>query len=887
MNAPLLTTKLFAPIIRREIVPRPRLTEQLDMGLQRKLTLISAPAGFGKTTLVAEWLTAIPDPVTWFSLDQTDNDPARFFTYLVAALQKVDPAIGKTAQTMLQAPQPPAPEALLTALINDIAVTPTPFVLVIDDYHVIQTLAIHQQLTFLLEHLPPQMHLVLVSREDPPFPLSRLRARGQMTDIRQTDLRFTEEETRDFAQRVMQVGLSLDDIAILHACTEGWVTGLQFAALSMQQHSDVHRLLQSLTGDNRYILDYLMDEVFQRQPAEVQDFLLRTSVLERFSAPLCDAITGQKESNEILLALEHANLFIVPLDEVRHWYRYHHLFADLLRHRLESESEDRMAINALHRKASQWYAANGFPADAIHHALDGADWKAATNLILSLSSSLMKRGEVITLLWWFQRFPVEVIRANPRLCQEQSWALILTEQFEAAESIMTLAAQGAPTLGDRETHFRGGLATARAHIARARGNMPHVIEYSEQALALLPQDDLGSRSIVALNLGITQWYRGNLVEAEKALREAERAGRLSRNDYAHWAALVFLGRIQVAHGHLHKGIEFCRQVIEQGGTSMIVGPAHYDVGRLLYEWNDLAAAAGHLQQGIELSERGGSVEFQIGGYGSLALVKQAQGETAAAKALVDKVSQLLQTVDIPAPTRVNSTVWCALVMLAQGEAATAARMLAPFSRPEEVRSMVDYLLLLYAQAVVYLAQGQRAEAAERLGALQHMAGSLGWHSMLVRAHALHAVMASTQEAARAALTEALTLAEPEGYIRTFVDLGEPMQLLLADYSVQTVERGEYVDRLLGAFEIPIAQPETQTEASKSKLQNLNSTMIEPLSDREIDVLHLLADGLTNPEIALTMHVSVNTVKTHLKNIYDKVGVHRRREVIARAKALGI
>lgn len=879
MSMSLLTTKLYTPRVRPELVARPRLIERLNAGLHHKLTLISAPAGFGKTTLVADWLGNSVRPVSWLSLDEADNDPARFFAYFVAALQKVEPTIGKAAQAMLQAPQPPPPDVLLTSLVNDIAATPASFVLVIDDYHMIQTLAIHQQLIFLLEHLPPQMHLVLTSREDPPFPLARMRAREQITDIREADLRFTQTEAADFLRKVLQIDVSSDDVAALQQHTEGWITGLQLAALSLR--GGVQSMLQPVASNNRYILDYFMEEVFRLQSPEIQDFLLKTSPLSRFNAALCDAVVERKNSREVLLHLEHANLFLTPLDEAQQWYRYHHLFADLLRHRLENETEDRAAINTLHRKARQWYAANGFPADAMHHALEGADWEAATDLLLSLSSGMLRRGEFVTLLRWFQRFPIEVIRANPRLCQEQSWALILTEHYEAAESFLMLAERGAPTLGERETQFMGGLATARAHIARARGDIPHVIEYSEQALALLPQDDLGTRSIVALNLGITQWYRGNLVEAEKALREAERAGRLSRNDYASCAALIFLGRIQVAHGYLHKGIEACRQVIEQGGTSMIVGPAHFDVGRLLYEWNELDAAADHLRQGIELSERGNSAEFQAGGYGTLALIKQAQGEPMAATALINKVNHLLETTDIPTPTRVNSTAYCALALLDQGEAATAARMLAPYSKPEEVRSVVDYLFLLYAQIVVCLAQEQRTEAAERLGVFQSMAGALGWRSMLVRAQALQAVMSPTQEAARAALAEALTLAEPEGYIRTFVDLGEPMRLLLAACRPQAGERKVYVDRLLGAFTVP-APP-----AAPSKIQNLKSEIVEPLSDREIDVLHLLVAGLTNQEIALTMHVSVNTVKTHLKNIYDKLNVHDRREAIQRAKELGV
>ncbi len=887
MGMPLLTTKLYTPRVRPELVLRPRLIERLNAGLHHKFTLISAPAGFGKTTLVADWLGNGTRPVTWLSLDEADNDPARFFTYFVAALQKIDPAIGQAAQAMLGAARPPAPDVVLTSLINDVAAKASPFVLVIDDYHVIQTLPIHQQLVFLLEHLPPQMHLVLNSREDPPFPLARMRAREQITDIREADLRFTQAEAADFLRKVMRIDVSLDDVAALQQHTEGWITGLQLAALSLQRGGSLQSMIQPIAGSNRYILDYFMEEVFRLQPPEIQDFLLKTSLLSRFNAALCDAVVERKNSREVLFHLERANLFLTPLDEAQQWYRYHHLFADLLRHRLESEVEGRPAINALHRKASQWYAANGLPADALHHALEGADWGAATDLLLDLSSGMMRRGEFITLLRWFQRFPVEVIHDNPRLCHEYVWPLILTEQFEIAESFIALAEQGVPAIGDRASAFWGSIATARAHIARARGDVPHVIEYSEQALALLPQDDLGSRSIVALNLGIMQWYRGNLVEAEKALREAERAGRLSRNNYAHWAALVFLGRIQIAHGHLHKAVEFYRQVIEQGGTSMIVSPAHYDVGRLCYEWNDLDAAADHLRQGIEVSERSNSAELQVGGYGTLALIKQTQGEPMAATALVDKVSHLLETANIPTPTRVNSTVYCALALLDQGEAATAARMLAPYSKPEEVRSVVDYLFLLYAQIVACLAQGQRAEAAERLGMFQSMAGSWGWHSMLVRAQALQAVIASTQETARAALAEALTLAEPEGYIRTFVDLGKPMRLLLADYSAQTAEHKAYVDRLLSVFSIPDMQPEIQTEAPKSKIQNLKSEMVEPLSDREVDVLHLLADGLTNQEIALTVHISVNTVKTHLKNIYDKLGVHTRREVIARAKALGV
>jgi len=880
MNVPLLTTKLFAPKLRRTLVPRPRLTEQLDVGLQRKLTLISAPAGFGKTTLVAEWLSATHQPVTWLSLDDADNDPARFLTYFIAALQKVDSAIGGTVQAMLQGPQPPSPEALLTALINDIAATLRPFALVIDDYHVIQTLPIHQQFIFLLEHLPPQMHIVLISREDPPFPFSRLRARGQMTDIRQADLRFSEEETRDFAQRVMQVELSTGDVASLYACTEGWVTGLQFAALSMQQHSDIQRLLQSLTGDNRYILDYLMDEVFQRQPAEVQDFLLKTSILERLSAPLCDAVTGRENSRETLLSLEHANLFIVPLDEVRQWYRYHHLFADLLRHRLETRLPDQ--VRMLHIQAAQWFADSGFPEDAVRHALAAADWARAAELILSgLDGDLLRRGETTTLRRWSETFPDTFICSHPSLCLVYAWALILTEQLDTAETYLARAESMGQATGTATDAFLGNIAVAHVHIARVRGDHSRTVELSEKALALLPADALSERSIVALNLGITQWFAGQLDKAEAALEEAERTGRGSANMSVWIAALVFQGRILAAQGRPQDAADLCHRIVEQGGQASMAGLAHYDLARLFYEWNRLDAAADHVQKGIVLNLQRGSPEFQVGGHGILALIRQAQGDSLAAQEALDKTTQLLGEADISPPTRLYNLVVRMLIALAKDDLEAASRIAAQAPPPQEAGSFPDLLFLMLAQARLFLALDQQDKAAGLIAYLHGMALSRGWCKSTIQARALQALVAPNREEALAILTEALAQAEPLGYIRTFVDLGEPMRLLLAACKPQAGERKAYVDRLLGAFAAPTPA------AAPSKVQDLKPEMVEPLSDREIDALHLLVAGLTNQEIALTMHVSVNTVKTHLKNIYDKLDVHNRREAILRSKELGV
>jgi LuxR family maltose regulon positive regulatory protein len=913
MTTPLLTTKLYVPPVRPELVSRPRLIERLNAGLlgrrdhfARKLTLVSAPAGFGKTTLVAEWLSGVERPVAWLSLDEEDNDPVRFSAYLIAALQTVDPNVGQAAQAMLQSSQPPPPEPLLASLINDVAATPSPFVLVLDDYHLIHTLPIHRQLIFLLEHQPPQIHLVIASREDPPLSLSRLRARGQMVDVRQADLRFTGEETANFLQRIMRLDLTAAEVATLHQRTEGWIAGLQLAALSMQGSADVRRLVASFAGDHRYVLDYLMDEVFARQPADMQDFLLKTSILERFSAPLCDAVAGRDDSRGVLLSLEQSNLFIVPLDQSRQWYRYHRLFADLLRHRLSQsppfipparggdrggapgDGGDEEGVKVLHRRASQWHAENGFPADAIRHALAASDWERAVDLILSIHASLLKRGEVVTLLGWFRALPDEVVFADPQLCLEYSWPLILTEQIDAAEPYLSHAEQVALEHGIRP--LLGGIAVAKVHVARLRGDNARVIELSEQALALLPRDELSGRSIVALNLGMAQWYRGHMADAEQALKEAQRAGHGSGNEYVRWTAVLFSNRIQTAQGKSRQAVESYRQMIEQGGQLPVVGLAHYDLGRLSYEWNELIAAADHLQRGLGIIRRSGGLEFEAGGYSALAFIRQAQGDPAAAQAALQRAGQLLENPGISPSTRLYNLASQVAVALGQGDLDGASRVVERFPTLGEAGSFPDYLSLMLVQARVLLAQGRQAAAAEHLAALHGMASRAGWHSVAVQARALQSLAAPTPDQAHTFIIKALTLAEPENFVRTFVDAGEPMRLLISDSGLQIKKRGEdadrlltYVGRLLAAFDSITPRQEPEISDLKPQIPN----MVEPLSDRELDVLRLLADGQTNQEIAQTLYVSINTVKTHLKNVYGKLGVSNRREAAASAKEFGL
>jgi len=878
---PFLTTKLHAPPARPGLVPRPHLTERLNRGLAgpgdsfvRRVTLICAPAGFGKTTLVTQWLSSAPRPFTWLSLDEGDNDPARFFTYLVAALQAVDATIGQGAQATLQARRQPPTEALLTDLINDIAATPAPLALVLDDYHVIQTLSIHQQLSFLVEHQPPSLHLVIISREDPPLPLARLRARGHTAEIRQDDLRFGADETDDLLRRVMKLQLSPTEVTALHRRTEGWIAGLQLAALSLRDRDDVREFVDSFTGSHRYILDYLIEEVFQRAPDSVRDFLLKTSILDRFTASLCDAVAERDDSREMLLSLEQANLFIVPLDESRQWYRYHRLFADLLNQQLRRAEPDAL-VPELHRRASRWYEAEGLPGDAVRHALAASDWERAAGLILQVEEAMLMRGEVVTLLGWLRALPDEALRRHPQLTMSYSWALILTGQLDEAESTLAAAERVAQAIRDQDTQgaLLADIAAAQAFIARTRGDDIRTIKLSQRALSLLPQENLSGRSIVALNLGIAHWSSGHLTEAERALREAEHAARRSRNDYARLTALGFLGTVQAAQGRLHEGAEWLREAIRVGGGSPPTALARDTLGALLYEWDDLEAAEKQLERGMELGARSGNVEIQIGGCRILARLRHARGDAEGALDALREAHKLARETDISPLMRARNAACHVQIALAHGDLPMAKRWAEHVTMDADVSRF--YPLLGLTPARLLLAKNEKAAAADQLEAWHETAVAAGWQFGAIEVRALQALAAPTVAEALTFLADALALAEAEGYVRTFVDKGEPMERLLR----QAGERGlapDYVQRLLGAFK----RPSTPSRRGSQPL-------VEPLSERELEVLQQLAAHKMNQEIAQMLIISVNTVKTHLKNIYGKLGVHSRQEAVTKASDLDL
>ena len=798
MGSDLLQTKLFVPPIRPNLVPRPHLIEQLNQRLKlgSKLTLLSAPAGFGKTTLVTNWLHDSGLQIAWLSLDEGDNDPARFLSYIVAALQKTNIGINEAVQSMLVSPQRPTNELVIGALINDVSAkgAQSEFVLVLDDYHLIEDQSNHKALTYLIDHQPPQLHLVLISREDPPLHLSLLRGRGEITELRLADLRFTTQETSTLLNEVMGLSLNPAQIATLEARTEGWVSGLQLAALSMQGRSDVDGFVSSFAGSNRYILDYLIEEVFQQQPAEIQEFLLQTSILEQLTAPLCDtlfSVKGQSSPNinsqKILEQLEKANLFIIPLDESRQWFRYHHLFADLLRHRLRLKKTD---LAELHSKAGDWLAENGPVSKAIEHYLRASDWDNVVKLILEESDLLLKRGENATLVRWVSLLPEKVMQANPELCLNCAWALALSGQEDEAEALLQIVEAST----DSNPALYGTLITAQIHIARARHDHPHTIELSQQALSIIPENEDEVRSVLNLNLGLALWQNGRTLEAQNALEKARHRAKLSKNHHAELLASGLLGTIQATLGNLQSATDLLHQTIESGASYPASALAYMELGMLQYEWNQLDEANQSLQQAILLAQQSGNIEILGNAYRSWAQLKQALGEDAEALNALETAINIAG--ESPPPlTRGRNAAACVKVYLAQGKLDEAKRCEKDMF-PAAASSF--YLLLHLAPARIYLVQGDKGTAAVHLDTQYEKANKAGWRYGQIEVRLLQALAAPTTDASVAFLGDALVMAQPEGFVRTFLDKGEELIPLLHLAASRNIA-SDYARRLLTAF----------------------------------------------------------------------------------------
>jgi LuxR family maltose regulon positive regulatory protein len=864
----LLKTKFYAPSPRPELVERKRLLDELNAnltgksGFSRKLTLITAPAGYGKTTLACQWLETVKVPVAWLSLEADDNDPTRFIHYLIAALQTVHPDLGSEALAMLEAQQRPPDDVLITALINDLSTQPELLILVLDDYHVIRTPTIHKQLASVLDHQPANFHLVVATREDPLIPIPRLRARGKVLEIRQADLRFTIAETAEFLERVMGLSISSDEIAALERRTEGWIAGLQLAALSMRGRADLSGFIQAFTGSSRFILDFLIEEVFERQSPEVKDFLIKTSILDRLSGPLCDSVAEETGSQNLLEALEQANLFIVPLDQSRTWYRYHRLFGELLRNRLRAAGQP--SEMSLHLRAREWFEKEGLVSEAIQHALAAQDWGRAAALIGQASDGLLKRGELVTLISWCQRIPDQIIRAQPDFGMSYVWGLLLIGRFEEAEELLNHYEEEVGSIPDA----LGQVATAQAYAARARGDNKRVIEKSEQALALLPENEFTARSTLALNLGLVYWHEGRLREAVPVLNEAQELATRVGNHYAGLTAQIFLARTRASQGALKQAEEMLQTTLQVGGMIPILVLSHYDLSCIYYEWNDLGKAWAHLNQGMDICMRSGNAEFQNAGHMLKAIILMAQGNMLGALAEVETSHALSQEFG---PATIARSMAChAQIALAMGDVTTAEQWVEKMSEDVDAHSLYRFIGLT--QARLLLARGEKEAARQLLAERLAKATQAGWGYATIAIRALQALTEETEEAALNVLAEVLMLSQPEGFIRTYVDTGNSLVPLFKEAARRGITP-EYIGRILDAYD--------------AKRKEVALPLVEPLSERELEVLRLVTAGLSNREIAEKLVISIGTAKTHVHNICGKLGVRNRTEAAMQAKELGL
>jgi len=901
----LLATKLHVPRPQPGFVPRRRLVEALGEGLARGRVLVCAPAGFGKTALLADWARDGGRPVAWLGLDAGDSDPARFWRYVVAALDRARPGLAGRVGP----PPPRSSEGLVTALINELASDSgsDEVLLVLDDYHLVDSAPVHESVAFLLENLPPGLRVVVSGRSDPPLPLARLRTRGQLAELRAADLRFTPEEATALLGEAAGPGLPGAAVAALVARTEGWAAGLQLAGLSLRGREDPAGFATAFSGSHRFVLDYLADEVLDGQPGPVRAFLLETAVLERVSGELCDAVTGRAGSQAMLEDIERAGLFLVPLDEVRGWWRYHHLFTDLLRARLGTEQPGQVA--GLHRNAAAWCEEHDLADDAIRHALAAGEMAWAARLVERNVEALLGRSEGATLRRWLSALSAESVRDRPRLCLAQAYGAAQSFQLEALEALLDDAERAFAVTGDEPyedpdgravsvlANVPAGIAFLRASLARLRGDAALAAGYNRQALAQLGDDEWVMRSFVSWNRAATDWLGGRLGPAERGLAEVLAERRAALQFFAGFLPMRVrydLGEVQRARGNLDAAVATYRQALEEVGKSnqaALTGLVHVGLARVLYERNELAAALDHATRGSALC-RQLSVTWPLAvGLATLARIRQAQGDAAVALEVMGEADQIelspqVITLFNPVPTQ------RAQLLLAQGDVRAAAQWataagLSPDDEPDYSQEPA-YLVL----ARVLLAQNHPEPALTLLQRLLDAAASQGRTGSIIEIQALRALALAAcgdHASALGALTEAVTLASRHGYVRVIAGEGAPMHALLAQlpagrpgqqHASGRIDPG-YLAALLRACSRADAVPPQRRAAAAPP------GLAEPLTDRELEVLRLIAAGKSNQRIAHDLVVALDTVKKHVTHILGKLGAANRTEAAARARQLGL
>src|SRR5262250_1676772 len=903
----LLATKLHMPRLQQGFVARLRLVDALDEGLSRRLILVCAPAGFGKTALLADWARRGSRPVAWLSLDAGDNDPARFWRHAVAALDRVRPGIGERTGPLLGPPAPLSFEGLVTALINELAAQPgeDKLLLVLDDYHLIDTQQVQDSLVFLLEHLPSSMHLVLASRADPPLPLARLRARGQLAELRAAELRFTADEAAALLREAIGADLPGTMVGALAARTEGWAAGLQLAALSLRRRPDVTGFVAAFSGSHRYILDYLADEVLERQDEQLRGFLLETSVLDRLSGTLCDAVTGRTGSQAMLEQVERAGLFMVPLDEVRGWWRYHHLFADLLRARLQAEQPGR--VEALHRAAAAWCEQHDLADDAVRHALAAGDPAWAARLIERQFDAVFLPGERATVQRWQAALPGELVRSRPRLGLAQMWMAVLSGHIEAAGIALEAAERASadaaeepfePSVGRAASllaNVPAAIAAGKAWLAYLRGDADDAATFASQAHSKLDEGESMLNSVCQLELALADWLRGRLDDAERGFAASIAGWRAAGQRGPAAAVCNLLGHVQLAQGRLDAVLATYQMALEittppGEPTLPAAGIAYAGMAKVEYQRGELEAALRHATEGIARL-RAVNYTAPLATGATLAWIRQAKGDVAGALEAIgeaERVAPRLAATDLSNPVPAQ---WAGL-LLAQGDTAAAARWaeqrgLRADDDPGYPRER-EYLVL----ARVLLAQDRPGQALALLDRLHALAAGQGRAGSVIEIQALRALaLAADSERASAVdtLAEALTLACPQGYVRVFADEGAPMETLLrrlvaaqrdGQAAARNVELG-YLTRLLRAF------GGKHADAGSGRSGAAVPGLVDPLTTRELEVLALLAAGTPNPGIAGQLVVTLDTVKKHVSHILGKLGAANRTEAVTRARQLGL
>lgn len=894
MNPPVLKTKLFIPPLQPMLVPRSRLNDQINNALQSgvRFTLVAAPAGFGKTTAISNWVHQINRRSAWVSLDENDNEPTVFWAYVITAFRTIRPDFGGAIYEKLAASAPPSTQSILPQLVNELTELDHPLILVLDDYHVISNQEIHAGLAFLLNHQPPQLHLVIVTRADPPLPIARLRAHRTLVELRAEDLRFTLEEARIFLNEIMRLGLAPEDIRLLERRTEGWGVGLVLAAQSMRGRSDKHDFISAFSGSHHYILEYLIDEILNHQPDSRREFLLRTSILDQLCGPLCDALTGTQAGVETLAQLHKENLFIIPLDLDHTWYRYHSLFGELLADHLHREFTQ-VEIQELHRRASQWYQRRQSLEKALKYALRGQDHERAAALIEQIAGRIIARGQVKTLLQWIDALPEDVVKAHPRLLMRLGWSTFLSGKVSQASRILTEASQSLDAMhpGPDRDVLQGKLLAMLATLTALTPDLPRAIAQAEQALGKLPKGEVNYRARAMRALGVCHLFLGDMEVALKHLEEAKTMALDGQNKFLASEILSQIATLRKHQGKLKEAFQTYQRILDFYDSPEESPPAclgFIGMAEIALEWNDLLSAEKYLDTGIELCYKGNIGYPLQPAYLIQGLLRQVKGDRKGALEAVAKGENLSRTGGGSLESVLGLASFQVRLNLQLGELDRAGQWamgeLLPPGLSFEALPLVLHEIQQSLLASVYLRTGtvERVfEIYDRQCELARAAGRMARVIELSFFKALGLQEAGRQAEALEVFTKCLEYAGPQAYARSFLEAGLPVRVLLQQAALRGPQT-QYAASLLNAL------GDSQSIAIRP-LANVAppQPLVEPLTQRELEVLRLICQGCSNQEIAAALIVSVNTVKKHTNNIYGKLEVRNRAQAILRAQEIAL